>query len=153
MPTIYLDSSVLIAFLYEKQDQTEKYEQSDHLFTAIRQKRVAAIVSFYALPELYDYVRDHQIPRDANTVFRLSLVELFDMPLWVAPYLKRDDLNRLRQQFSMGDADDVRHVAAALHHHCDAIITFDHDFQQVAALIPAFTPAEFLATLESADDD
>ncbi len=147
MTTVYLDSSALIAFLYEKQDQPEKFEQTRHLIATIRDNVVSAVISFYALPELHDYVKDHQPETELSLAFRVSLVELFSIPLIVAPFLDREIFNRLRQQFNIADPDDARHVAVALARNCDAIITFDRHFAQVADLIPAYTPAEFLATL------
>ncbi|MBM3129387.1 MAG: type II toxin-antitoxin system VapC family toxin [Chloroflexi bacterium] len=147
VPIAYLDSSVLIAFLYEKQEHPARFEQVRRLVSAIRERILIGLVSFYVLPELYGHVQANQPENEINLVFRLSLVELFGIPLTIVPFLNREDLNRLRQQFVIADSDDVRHVASALFNKCDAIITFDHDFQQVANLIPAHTPAEFLATL------
>jgi predicted nucleic acid-binding protein len=147
VPNVYLDSTVLIALLYGQTLEPNRFEQCRRLRTAIQENLIDAVVSFYTLPELYDYVELHQPQPEVNAVFRLGLVELFSLPVRVAPFLDRAELNKLRQQFQITDPDDARHVAAALFKKCDAIITFDHDFQQVAGLIPAYTPAEFLATL------
>jgi predicted nucleic acid-binding protein len=147
-PKIYLDSSVLIAFLYEKQDHPAKFEQVQRLVAVIRQARANGVVSFYALPELYAYVQDRYPADLVSLVFRLSLLELFDIPIIIVPFLKRDVLNHLRTRFRITDPDDARHVAAALASDCDALITFDHDFGQVATVIRVHTPAEFLDTLE-----
>lgn len=149
MTLVYLNTSVLIAFLYEEEDQPEKHQQTQRLVSDIRTRRVSAVISFYALPELYSHVEENQPPTEINQVFRLSLVELFSLPITIVPFLERDTFSRLRQHIIIGDADDVRHVAVALDQKCDAIITFDHDFHQVANLIPAYTPAKFLTTLES----
>ncbi len=151
MKTIYLDSSVLVAFLYEESDQPERFRQAQQLILAIRDGTIQAIVSFYALPELYGYVARHYPESEINSAFRLSLVELFSVPLIVAPFLDREVLNRLRQQFTIADADDARHIAVALSRKCDSIITFDYHFRQVADLIPVFEPDEFLATLTNPD--
>lgn len=151
MPTVYLDSSILIAFLYEEENHPHRFEETQRLFSAMPEGVLSGVVSFYALPELYGYVKQDQPEQAVNTVFRLSLVELFSVPLIVMPFLDRDDFDRLRQQFTIADPEDVRHVAAALFKKCDAIITFDHHFEQVANVIPVYTPDEFLATLESSD--
>lgn len=151
-PTVYLDSSVLIAFLYEKQDHPEKFEQAQRIVFAIRQARVNGVVSFYALPELYAYVQDRYPADLVSLVFRLSLLELFNIPITIVPFLKRDVLNRLRTRFRITDPDDARHVAAALAMECDALITFDHDFEQVNNVIRVHTPAEFLDTLAKHSD-
>lgn len=151
-PIVYLDSSVLIAFLYEKQDHPSQFEQAQRLVSAIRELSVSGVVSFYVLPELYSYVKEHYPPDLVSLVFRLSLVELYELPLIVVPFLNRDELNRLRTRFIIADSDDARHVAAALASQCDALITFDHDFQQATNVIRAHTPAEFLNTLEKSPD-
>ena len=155
MATVYLDSSVLIAYLYEESDQRERFEETRPLIGAVREGLIRAVVSFYALPELYSHVNRYQPENQVNSVFRLGMAERFNLPIIVAPFLDRGDLKSLRQQFTITDPDDARHVAAALFKKCNAIVTFDHDFQQVSNLIPAYTPAEFLATLkppESAPD-
>ena len=155
MSNVYLDSSVLVAFLYEAKDQPSRFQEANELVGAIRDGKLSAAVSFYALPELYSYVKHHHPENEINSVFRLSLVELFSLPLLVVPFVDRSQLNQLRQQITISDRDDARHVAAALSKKCNAMVTFDHDFQQVSNLIPAYTPAEFLATLtppESAPD-
>ncbi len=149
MPAVYVDSSVLIAFLYEEKDQPEKFQQARRLISAIRGGLLSGVVSFYALPELYGHVRENQPANEINNVFRLSLVELFSAPIIVMPFLERAEFRNLRQQFRISDPEDVRHVAAALSSKCDAIITFDYHFRQVSNLIPVYTPEEYLAKLES----
>ena len=149
MPLVYLDSTVLIALLYGETIEPARFEQCRRLRTAIHDGLTGAVVSFYALPELFDYVERHQPTDEVNAVFRLSLVELLSLPIIIMPFLDRGDLNQLRQQIKIADPDDARHVAAALNRKCDAIIAFDHHFAQVANIIPTYTPAEFLATLKS----
>ena len=149
--TVYLDSTFLVELLYGKQIASQGFEQCYRLAEAIRQNRVGAVVSFYALPELYAYVAQHQPESEVSPVFRLSLVELFQLPIGVMPYLDRTDLNHLRLRFNISDPDDARHVAAVLFKKCDAIITFDHHFDQVANVIPVYTPDEFLTTLKTSN--
>ncbi len=146
--TVYLDTTVLITFLYGKRIEPERFEQSRPLFAAMRDSSVEGVISFYALPELYDYVEHHQPADEVNAVFRLSLVELFSLPITVAPFLDRAEFDQLRKQIQIPDPVDTRHTAVALSRKCDAIITFDHHFAQISNLILVYTPAEFLATLK-----
>lgn len=150
---VYLDTSVLIAFLYEERDQPEKYKAAQHLIEFARQNKFDAAFSFYALPELYDFVQAHQAESEVSAIFRLGLVELLLVPMNILPYLPREQFNELRKQFVIADRDDARHVATALSRHCSAIITFDHHFHQVRDLIPIFTPDEYLATLANESND
>lgn len=150
---VYLDSSVLIAFLYEERDQPENSSAAKRFMEEVRQQKIQAAVSFYALPELYDFVESHQLESEVGSVFRLGLVELFLVPLNIFPFLSRELFNELRKRIIFVDADDARHVAMALSRQCSAIITFDNHFQQVRELIPVFTPDEYLATLTNADGE
>jgi predicted nucleic acid-binding protein len=151
VPLIYLDSSVLIAYLYEERDQPAKYQQARRLVNAIRRGSTSAIISFYALPELYSYVSHHQLETEISKVLRLSLVELFSLPIIITPFLNRSELNRLLRQVRITDSDDARHVAVAMSRHCSGIITYDRHFREIANLIPVFTPDEYLATLEASE--
>jgi predicted nucleic acid-binding protein len=145
--TAYLDSGVLIAYLYEEVDHRAKAEQAKRLFDAIVARRFQGIVSFYVLPELYGYVTRNYLAEKADETFRNSLVELFRAPLIVKPYVDRTDAERLRRRFTISDSADIPHVVAALFYGCSELITFDHHFNQVAHLMPIFTPDEFLTTL------
>ena len=149
--TAYLDTNALIAYLYEESDNREKADQAKQLFDAIVARKLSALITFYALPELYAFVVRNYPEDKRNDTFRESLVELFSAPLIVKPFVDRTELERLRRQFTITDSGDVYHVAAALHYDCSALITFDYHFRQVASLIPVYAPEEFLATLENAD--
>jgi len=150
---IYLDSTVLITYLYEEYDAVERFAQARQLFQAIQAGETEAAISFYALPELYGYVESHFPQEEANTTFRLSLVTLFEIPLTVLPYLKRTERNLWRHRIRLRDSSDEPHVAVALAHGCETIITYDEHFQDVADLISAYTPEEFLALPSRAEDD
>lgn len=150
--TIYLDSSVLIAYLYEELDQRERFLHAQRLFQRIQAGEVQAAISFYALPELYSYVVEHYPDDEVNETFRTSMVELFSVPLIVIPFLDRTELNLWRRKFEIRDPTDALHVAAALARGCEGIVAYDEHFQDVADLIPYYTPEAFLATLEQEEN-
>ncbi len=147
---IYLDSSVLVAFLYQATLRPERHALVARLMESVRTKRVEAMISFYALPELYAYLRTQYLDVPFNTIFRLSMIELFSLPLTIAPHLTRTEIEIWRHRISMSDSTDVPHVASALANYCSALITLDEHFRQVSNLIAVFTPDEYLATIESA---
>ena len=97
MPIAYLDITVLIALLYGQAIEPNRFEQCRRLRAAIQEGLIGSVVSFYTLPELYDYVEQHQPQPEVNAVFRFSLVELFSLPVIVMPFLARADWNKLRQ--------------------------------------------------------
>jgi predicted nucleic acid-binding protein len=150
---IYLDSTILITYLYEEYEAVERFTQARRVFQAIRVGDTEAAISFYVLPELYGYVESHFPQEEANTTFRLSLVTLFEIPLTVLSYLDRTERSLWRQRIRLRDSSDEPHVAIALARGCEAIITYDEHFQDVADLIPAYTPEEFLALPHRATDD
>lgn len=145
--SVYLDASVLIAYLYQETDDPDKARQAQYLFEALDTARVQATVAFYSLSELYGYVNSQYPEEQRDDIFRLSLVNLFSTPLLVKGFVDRTELEKLRRRYALTDSTDIPHVVAALHFGCSAIITFDHHFQQVRNLIPVFTPDEYLATL------
>ncbi len=145
---IYLDTSVLIPFLYEETIRPERFASTRRLVEAIRSGRVQAVISLYALPELYAYLARQYSDSRFNTTFRLSLIELFQIPFVIAPHLSRTDLELWRRRVKISDATDLPHVASALANGCNCIITFDEHFQQSVGLIAAYDPTQFLASLE-----
>jgi predicted nucleic acid-binding protein len=151
--SVYLDASVLIAYLYEETAELEQARQAQPLFDAISASKVKATIAFYSLTELYGYAVTHYPETHSNEIFRLSLVDLFSIPLVIRPFVDRNQSETLRRRFTISDPTDVTHVVAALAFGCDAIITFDHHFQQVADLIPVFTPAAYLAALADLESE
>lgn len=152
LPLVYLDSSVLVAYFFEEDDQPWKFQAAQGLMNALVRGSVRAVVSFYALPELYAFVQENRADQ-VNALFRASMVQLFELPIQVFPFLEREQFNALRKSFSISDPNDVRHVAVALATFCDAIITFDRHFQQARDLIPVFSPDEYLAILTDTDGE
>ena len=59
---IYLDSTILIAYLYEEYDAVERFVQTRRMFQAIRAGETEAAISSYALPELYFRKRRRTLP-------------------------------------------------------------------------------------------
>lgn len=150
---LYLDTSVLLPYLFGELDAPERYLPSVQLFGKIDARGVQAVVTFYALQEVYGYIVRRFPSEDTDRLFRVSLQQLLMFPLVVVPYLDRTVVRRWRHRLQLGDATDVFHVAAALIRGCDAIVTYDHRFQEVAEHIPAWTSEECLASLEQAESE
>jgi len=141
---LYLDSVVLIDYLFQTVDSIEREQIGQQFFSAVRQGETECIVSFYSLPELFGYVQ-RNYPQDiVNAVFKESIIVLFSEPVTVASYLDRTEVNRLRRRFTIADPYDALHVACALSNNCDAIVTYDSHFQAVADAISVFTPSQVL---------
>lgn len=141
----YLDASVLIVYLYGEIHAPERFLPTRQLFAAIEEQRFEAVITFYALQELHAFIKNRWLPADVNETFRTALLEVVRVPLIVVPYVERAQLNLWRRRFDIRDSSDIFHVVAALVNDCDALVAYDRHFQDVADLIPAYTPEEFLA--------
>ena len=140
---LYLDTVILIDYLYNS-EETERTQAIGRIFELARQEKVELFVSFYALPELWGYVDRNYPAQIANPVLRESLIVLFSEPITVVPQLNRTDANILHRRFRIRDSYDALHVACALFHHCDAILTYDFHFQSVNSIISVKTPQDIV---------
>lgn len=145
---LYLDTSVLLPYLFGELDAPERYLPSVQLFGRIDGQQVQAVVTFYALQELYGYIIRRFPSEDADRLFRTSLQQLLLFPLTIVPYLDRTEVRRWGYHLQLRDATDIFHVAAALIRGCDAIVTYDRRFQEVSEHISVWIPEECLAWLE-----
>ena len=150
---VYLDSSVVLVYLYGELSEAERFPATESLFAAIAGQRIEGVVSFYLLPELYGYVAEKWPADDVSEVVRLGLVQLFSLPLLVRPFLERERLNLWQHRLQLLDTSDVGHAGTALETDCDAIVTYDHHFQKLVERISAWTPEECLALLEQAESE
>ena len=151
---VYLDTSALVPFLYGEFIEPARFVQMEQLFGYIEAGQITGVLSFYAFHELYEYLAANYPPDDVSDGFRHSLLELLRFPLTVAPHLDRTESNRLRRRFTIADPYDALHIATAIFHRCDAIVTYDAHFQAVADVIPVYTPEELLSHIaEMAEHD
>ncbi len=146
-PRVYLDTTVLVVFLYGKHDEPSRYTSVARLFAAIFRKELQAVVSFYTFPELYGYVAEN-FPRDVrNTTVRHSFLKLFAYPVEIVPFLDRTERRRLARKINIHDPTDFLHVASAVVNDCDIICTYDSHFDTSRAHIEPLSPEELLTEL------
>ena len=142
--TLYLDTSVLIVYLFGEVNEPERFRSSRVLFDRIESGEVKAVISFYALQELYSYILRKSPPEDVDEAFRISLLTLFGLPLIVVPYLDRTKLELWRRKLSVSDATDLPHVAVALERNCDTIVAYDESFRGITDALVYHTPEELV---------
>ena len=152
---IYLDTSVTNVWLFGRDKEAERFEQTVRLFDAINAGKLEAIVSLYTVQEVCAYCADNFPPEMAATVSRLAIHQLLGNELGLVPLLNRMARLLHGKSLAIRDASDQPHVISALIHHCGAIVTYDTHFQDVADLIPCFLPQELMAHLrqDSASDN
>jgi predicted nucleic acid-binding protein len=151
---VYLDTSVIVPFLYGELTEPARFAQMERLFGAIENGQIVGVLSFYAFHELYEYLAANYPADDISDGFRYGLLELLRFPLIIVSHLDRTESNRLRRRFTIADPYDALHVATAMLHNCDTIVTYDDHFQAVADLITVLSPEQILARIaETAEDD
>lgn len=67
--------------------------------------------------------------------------------LMLLPLLSRENRIVLNRRFPMRDTSDQAHAATAYHGGCEAIVTYDRHYQDIADRIPCLTAAEVLSRL------
>jgi len=144
---VYLDTTVITLFLFGQQRHPERYAEVRPLFEALDAGRLQAVVSIYALQELTSFCYA-TFPADcAPQVTRLALHELLGHELLVVPLLTRTERIILSRRFPMRDPSDQVHVATAHREGCEAIVTYDQHYQDVADRFVCLTAGETLERL------
>ncbi len=151
MTKLYLDTSVLIPYLYQQREEPGQHRDMRDLFAAAYAGRVEVAISFYTLPELYNFARKIYTVEGVASAFREGMIALFGESLLVFPHLDRTEANRRRRGFTIADSYDALHVACALFHGCEAVVTYDFHFQTVVDVIAILTPEEALARLADSE--
>jgi predicted nucleic acid-binding protein len=111
---IYLDTCVLVVFLYGEFEEPERFRSTRALFDRIEAGEIEAVISFYAMQEIYGYIVRKSPPEDVDVAFRTGMLALFGLPLVVVPYLDRTRLEVWRRKTSARDATDIPHLAVAM---------------------------------------
>ncbi len=143
---LYLDTTALIAFLFgELSDtDTERQQYVARLFQIVNARDdISALVSLYVLQEIVLFVYDNYPLAHAAEVLRLALLVLFQNRIVLVPLLDRIDSLSYRRQADVRDRSDRSHVATALKHGCDYLLTYDVCLLQSRA-VTAMRPEEFI---------
>ncbi len=144
---VYLDTTAIILFLFGQQRHPDRYAELAALFDALDAGRLQAVVSIYALQELCTFCYGNFPVEQAPRVTRLAFYELLGHELLLAPLLSRVDRIILSRRFPLKDTSDQAHIATAYHNGCQAIITYDQHYQDIANRFPCLTAGEALAKL------
>jgi predicted nucleic acid-binding protein len=145
---VYLDTTVLIAFLFgELSDvELERHEFAADLFEVTNTIEITAFISLYALQELVVFAYANYPSPNAGAVLRLAMLTLFQNKVTLLPLLNRVETLRYRRRLDIHDRSDQPHAALALKNECDHILTYDAHFARVSA-VTAMRPEEFLESV------
>ncbi|MBN1887436.1 MAG: type II toxin-antitoxin system VapC family toxin [Thermoflexales bacterium] len=141
---IYLDTSVLVVFLYGEIEEPERFRSTRALFNRIEAGEIEAVISFYAMQEIYGYIVRKSPPEDVDVAFRTGMLALFSLPLVVVPYLDRTRLEAWRRKTSARDVTDIPHLAVAMERRCDVMAAYDETFRQAVEGLAYHTPEELV---------
>ncbi len=136
---IYLDTSVILVYLFGRHPEPERYAAVSQLFDRIRAGQPFACISLYAFQEIYRFCQEHY-QADVSNVFRLALLRLLEHPLEITPLLARYERLIYERRFTISDASDSPHVVSAYINRCDAIVSYDSHFDEVIDFINSLTP-------------
>lgn len=149
---IYLDTTVLVAFLFgELSDvDAERQEIAAELFELINASGITAFISLYALQELILFVYDNYSPAEVKSVLRLAMLTLFRNEVMVLPLLDRIDTFKYSRLVSVRNRSDRSHLISALKNDCDYILSCDdHILRAEADDMRALKPEEFLDLIKA----
>ncbi|MFH1225212.1 MAG: PIN domain-containing protein [Candidatus Diapherotrites archaeon] len=136
---LYMDSNVLISILRSEMDRAfnMRFQEAEDFISFCRALGFEIVVS-----DLFAYEIKKAISlerEDIGEFFRMSGVSF----VWAAVPEKNRVL-KISRDCGIHFAD-AAHVSAAVAAGCDAIITWDKkDFSRARAIMPCFTPAEFV---------
>ena len=145
----YLDTSVIHVLLfgeYTERDR-ERFPETRALFEAIDQRRLDAIVSFYALQEIYAFCRTTFPAKLHGQIARRALATICEHNVELAGLLSRQDRLSHRGTFDLLDPSDQPHAILAYLSGCDVIVTYDEHFDAVRQQIAVCTPAQAMQQL------
>ena len=147
----YLDTTVITLLLFGAKTQPDRHRDVVDFFAVLDGGKLQAFVSIYALQELCAFCYNNFPPEDAPHVTRLAFHELLGHELMLVPLLSRADRILLNRRFPMRDTSDQAHAATAFRAGCEAIITYDQHYQDIADRMICLTAAEVLSKLTKDD--
>lgn len=148
---IYLDTSVILVYLFGRYSEPERHPVVSQLFDKIRTGQLLACISLYAFQEIYKFCQEHY-QTDVSNAFRLALLRLLEHPLEINPLLTRYERLIYERRFTISDASDSPHVISAYINRCDAIVSYDSHFDEVTDFIDSLTPETLIAQLNRAEE-
>ena len=148
---IYLDTSVILVYLFGQYKEPERHATVSQLFDEIRVGELFACISLYAFQEIYGFCQEHY-QADVSNVFRLALLRLLEHPIEITPLLARSEKLIYERRFTISDASDSPHVVAAYINRCDSIVSYDSHFDEVTDFINSLTPETLITQINCVEE-
>ena len=144
---LYLDSTVLITFVFGAKLEPDKFNDISIL---LRSKNVDIVTSLYALIELYNYpIFNFELEDRSKRLFaKYAIMRVLLTEIEIAPMVPRELKSYYGGVFKMDDSSDVPHAISAYVEKCDYIITHDRHFKNIEDKIECRTPKNVLNEIE-----
>jgi len=144
--SIYLDTTVLLAYTLTKLVEKKKYKQTRRLIARVDAGEIRAITSFYALHEVLIFaLRNAPNPEAGRRLGKDALLAILQTDVEILPMLTREEKVLHARDFSViKDPSDVSHAISAYLHGCQIVVSYDRHFADVPAPLVWKTPAELV---------
>jgi len=94
---VYLETSAVVVFLFGKENEPVKHNETKTMFDFFKKKGIIPIISFYTLHELYNFCIDNFPVKVQDEVLRLAFIELLSNRIIIKPLLKREERIAVKQ--------------------------------------------------------
>lgn len=144
---IYLDTSVVNAFLFGETKEKIRYLHSSKMFEFIELGKITGIISFYTLHEVYWFCLDNFPQNKAKEKARIALLSLLKRKLEIVPLLYRKDKIYYKNRFPIRDSSDQVHAISAFINKCDVLSAYDNHYKDISNIIRYLQSEELLEIL------
>ncbi len=147
----YLDTSVLLVYTLASGKELERYPFVAKLFELIKREKMKAIISFYALHELYVFALENAPDFDTGSQYGKEAINLIlTTKVQVTPLLSRmERVINARLFNKLSDPTDLPHAISAKIWGCYGIVAYDEHFRSISDVIEYRTPEEVVALFDS----
>lgn len=142
-PRVYLDSTILITFVFGAKKEPDKFRDVERLFDCGGN----LVTSIYSLIELYNFPI-YNFEHNKRTSAKYGLLVVLSTNIEIAPMLERGLKIMYSREFNMEDKSDIPHAISAFLEKCDYIVTFDSHFKTLAK-VKSLTPGELLEFMKT----
>jgi hypothetical protein len=151
MNNYYLDTSVLLVYTLASGKELERYPFVTKLFGLIEREKIKAIISFYALHELYVFALENTPDFDTGSQYGKEAMNLIlATKVQVAPLLSRmERMINARLFGKLSNSTDLPHAISAKIWGCDGIVAYDEHFRSISDVIEYKRPEEIVALFEN----
>jgi len=144
IPTLYLDSTVLITYTLTKLVETERYTHVSAMMDRINKGEFIALTSFYALHEVLLFaLRNAPSVDKGRRLGKQAQLEILQTEIGVLPMTTREEkILHARTFAKLEDPSDASHAISALLSGCQIMVSYDQHFASLPPILTWKKPEE-----------